>query len=287
MPDDTPVIALDGVTHRYAGRPVLDDCTLTVPPGAVVALLGRNGAGKSTMLRAIAGLLRPDEGEVRLFGEPFGPQALPRLGYVGQHAPLYRMLTVSETLRLGARLNPRWDAGRAEKLVAALPLDRRVGTLAAGQRASLALACALGKQPDVLILDEPLADLDPVARTEVAGALMAEVAERGTTVLMSSHVVADIQDVCDSVVVLGAGRILLAAAVETALAEHRLVVGAPGDLGALDGLEVVELRHEGRDVTALVRGEPPDSAVTSFPPTLDELLLGYLRIQEPLEEGTP
>ena len=277
MPDDT-VIALDRVSHWYAGRPVLDECSLTVPPGAVVALLGRNGAGKSTLLRAIAGLLSPDEGEVRLFGAPFGPETLPRLGYVGQHAPLYRMLTVGETLRLGARLNPRWDASRAEAL-AALPLDRKVGKLAAGQRARLALACALGKRPDLLILDEPLADLDPVARTEMIGAVMAEVAARGTTVLMSSHVVADIQDVCDNVVVLGAGRVLLAESVETALAEHRLAIGAPAELSALDDLDVIELRRDEREFTALVRtpDQPPGQEVSWHEPTLDELLLAYLR----------
>ena len=278
------VLEVDRVSHWFAGRPVLDECSLTVPAGAVVALLGRNGAGKTTLLRAIAGLLRPDEGEVRLFGRPSGPEALPRLGYVGQHAPLYRMLTVGQTLRLGRRLNPRWDAGRAEQLVhdAALPADRRVGTLAAGQRTRLALACALGKRPDLLILDEPLADLDPVARTEVVGALMAEVAERGTTVLMSSHVVADIQDVCDNVVVLGAGRIQLAEAADTALAEHRLVIGATADLGVLDDLDVVELRRDEREFTALVRatGGPPGEAVSWDEPTWDELLLGYLR-------GTP
>ena len=283
MPDDT-VIALDRVSHWYAGRPVLDECSLTVPPGAVVALLGRNGAGKSTLLRAIAGLLTPDEGEVRLFGAPFGPETLPRLGYVGQHAPLYRMLTVGETLRLGARLNPRWDAAQAEAL-AALPLDRKVGKLAAGQRARLALACALGKRPDLLILDEPLADLDPVARTEVIGAVMADVAAHGTTVLMSSHVVADIQDVCDNVVVLGAGRVLLAESVETALEQHRLAIGTAAELGVLDDLDVVELRRDEREFTALVRASenPPGEAVSWHEPTLDEVLLGYLR-ETPVKE---
>ncbi|MFI5934630.1 ABC transporter ATP-binding protein [Actinoplanes sp. NPDC051494] len=279
MPEESPAVVLEAVSHRYDVQPVLDDCTLEITAGAVVGLLGRNGAGKSTLLRVIAGLLRPDTGDVRILGGPHGPQTLPRLGYVGQHAPLYRALTVAQTLRLGARLNPRWDAVRAQDLAGTLPPRGRVGALATGQRTRLALACALGKQPDLLILDEPLAGLDPVARAEVVGALMAEVAERGMTVLISSHSIADIQDVCDHVAVLGAGRIRLSGPVEAALAGHRLAVGAPGDLAVLDDLDVVDLRHDDHGFTALVRdpGELPDGAVVWHEPTWDELLVGYLR----------
>lgn len=274
-----PVLALvvDGVSHSFDGTSVLRECSFAVPAGAVVALLGRNGAGKTTLIRAIAGVLRPDRGTVAVIGRP-ADEVLPRLGYVGQQAPLYPMLTVTQTLRLGARLNPGWDMPYARDAAGSLPASAKVGSLSAGQRTRLALAMALGKRPDLLVLDEPLAGLDPVARTETIGTLMATVADRGTTVLMSSHVVADIDGVCDRVVVLGEGRVRLAAEIEPAMAEHRILVGATHQIGALDGLEVVELRRDDDEFTALVRNAT--LAVPGFlrqAPSLEELLLGYLR----------
>ncbi len=290
MSADTTNLALDvaGVTHSFAGQRALQDCTFTVPAGAVTALIGRNGAGKSTLLRAASGLLRPDAGEVRVFGERAGDGVLPRIGYVAQQAPLYPMLTVAQTLALGGRLNPRWAAGYAQRLAddAALPSTARVGTLAPGHRSRLALVMALAKRPDLLLLDEPLAALDPVARTEVLGTLMADVAERGTTVVLSSHVVADIDGVCDHVVVLTEGRVRLAAEVEPALADHRVAVGAGSDVRALDATQVVDVRAAGRDATALIRsaGPVPAGGLAWHRPTLEELLLGYLRAAEPEPE---
>jgi ABC-2 type transport system ATP-binding protein len=279
MLDESAVVA-EGVNHWFGATPALQDCSFVIPAGAVVALLGRNGAGKSTLLRAVVGLLRPYRGSLSVFGRPIDAGVLPRIGYVAQHAPLYRMLTVGETLRLGARLNPGWDAAYAPGLAAALDATAKVGSLSAGQRTLLAVAMALGKQPDLLVLDEPLSDVDPVARAELVGALMAMVAERGTTVLMSSHVVADIEGVCDHVVVLGGGRVRLAAGVEPALAEHRLAVGAVSDLpAALDGSDVIEVRQEGSEFTALVKAAAP--SVSWHRPTLEELLLGYLRAEGP------
>lgn len=278
MADDRqqPAVVVEDVSHRFDAAPVLQDCSFTVPAGAVVALLGRNGAGKTTLLRSVVGLLRPDRGRIKV-------QA--GIGYVAQHAPLYRMLTVAQTLRLGGRLNPGWDAAFAQELAddAGLPAGAKVGRLADGQRTRLALVMALGKRPEVLVLDEPLAGLDPVARTEIVGTLMAEVADRGTTVLMSSHVVADIESVCDHVVVLGEGRARLAGGVEAELEGHWLAMGAAGDAAVLDRFEVIELRQEEREFTAVVRiGEPPDGAgVTWHRPTLEELLMGYLRAAAP------
>ncbi len=281
----TPALDVAGLTHSFGRRRALDGCSFAVPAGAVTALVGRNGAGKSTLLRAAVGLLRPDGGDVRVFGEPAGDGALPRIGYVAQQAPLYPMLTVAQTLSLGGRLNPRWDAGYAQRLAAdaALPSAARVGTLAPGHRTRLALVMALAKRPDLLVLDEPLSPLDPVARAEVAGALMADVAEHGTTVVLSSHVVADIDGVCDHVVVLAEGRVRLAVEVEQALAGHLVAVGAGSDLGALDGAEIIEVRAAGRDATALIRSaEPvPAGGLAWHRPTLEELLLGYLRAPEP------
>ncbi len=281
----TPALEAAGLTHSFGRRRALDDCSFTVPPGGVTALVGRNGAGKSTLLRAAAGLVRPDGGAVRVFGEPAGDGALPRIGYVAQQAPLYPMLTVAQTLALGGRLNPRWDGAYAQRLTgdAALPSAARVGTLAPGHRTRLALVMALAKRPDLLLLDEPLAPLDPVARTEVTAALMADVAERGTAVVLSSHAVADIDGVCDHVVVLADGRVRLAAEVEQALAGHLVAVGAGSELGALDGAEIIEVRAAGRDATALVRsaGPVPAGSLAWHRPTLDELLLGYLRAPGP------
>ncbi|BCJ50072.1 ABC transporter ATP-binding protein [Actinoplanes sp. NBRC 14428] len=288
MPAERTEAALDvaGVGHSFGPRRALDDCSFVVPAGAVTALVGRNGAGKSTLLRAAAGLLRPDRGRVRVFGEVAGDASLPAIGYVGQHAPLYPMLTVAQTLALGGRLNPRWDAAYARRLAddAALPSGARVGTLAPGRRARLALVMALAKRPGLLLLDEPLAPLDPVARTEVTGALMAEVAGRGTTVVLSSHVVADIDGVCDRVVVLADGRVRLAADVDQALATHLVAVGAGSEVGALDGTAIVEARAVGRDATALVRSAEPVGSLAWHRPTLEELLLGYLRAPGPEPE---
>jgi ABC-2 type transport system ATP-binding protein len=284
----TPALDVAGLTHSFGRRRALYDCSFTVPAGGVVALVGRNGAGKSTLLRAAVGLLRPDAGEVRVFGAAAGDGSLPRIGYVAQQAPLYPMLTVAQTLAVGSRLNPRWDAAHAQRLAgdAALPSAARVGTLAPGHRTRLALVMALAKRPDLLVLDEPLAALDPVARTEVAGALMADVAERGTTVVLSSHVVADIDGVCDRVVVLAKGRVRLAAEVEPALTAHLVAVGASSEIGALDGTEIIDVRAAGRDATALIRSaEPvPAGGLAWHRPTLEELLLGYLRAAEPKPE---
>ncbi|MFI7601979.1 ABC transporter ATP-binding protein [Actinoplanes sp. NPDC049681] len=281
MSEPVPALVTAGVTHAFGDRPALQDCSFTVPAGSVTALVGRNGAGKTTLLRAAAGLLRPQRGHLAVFGDRVGDASLPCIGYAGQQAPLYRTLTVAQTLRLGARLNPRWDAPYARRLAdaAQLPPAAKVGTLAPGHRARLALIMALGKRPGLLLLDEPLAHLDPVARTEAVGMLMADVAEHGTTVVLSSHVVADIEGVCDHVVVLADGRVRLAADVEQALGAHHVAVGGAGDLGALDGAEIVESQPDGPGFTALVRIAEPVLAgrLSWHRPTLEELLLGYLR----------
>jgi ABC-2 type transport system ATP-binding protein len=284
-------LVVEGVSHWFGAAPVLRECSFAVPPGAVVAMLGRNGAGKTTLLRAVVGLLRPYRGKSIVFGQPVDGEVLSRIGYVGQRASLYPMLTVAQTLRLGARLNPRWDAPSAQQLVEAGALrgTAKVGSLSVGQRTRLALAMAFGKQPDLLVLDEPLAGLDPVTRSELIGALMAVVAERGTTVLMSAHVVADVHDICDHVVVLGGGRVRLAAEIEPALLHHRIAIGALPDVAALDGHTVVELRRDAREFTALVKtAKAGGGAVTWHRPTLEELLLGYLRADapQPIKETT-
>ncbi|GIJ45587.1 ABC transporter ATP-binding protein [Virgisporangium aliadipatigenens] len=281
MSDDVPRPAV--LTHSFSverhGRRVLHDVSFALPFGAVTALLGRNGAGKTTLLRAMAGLL-PHRGTLEILGRPSGDEVRPRVGYVGQHAPLYRTLSVAETLRAGARLNPRWSAAHAKRLVDAAGLRRsaRVGRLAPGQRMRLAVIMALAKRPDVLLLDEPFAPLDPVARTELAGTLMAEVAAEGTTVLLATHVVAEVDGMCDHVVLLGGGRVLLAGGIDEAVDGHRLAVGDDTDRAALAGADVVEVRPGSGGFTALVRtGPPPPAALTWQRPSLEELVLAYLR----------
>ncbi len=272
------MLAIRSVTKRFGRRLALDDVSLTIDRGQRALLVGPNGAGKTTLLRIAAGLLRPDRGGLT------GP-ALPDIGYAGQHVPLYGALTVAQTLRLGARLNPCWDATYAQRLADAadLPPRARVAALAPGRRARLALIMALGKRPGLLLLDEPLAALDPVARTEALGTLMADVAERGTTVVLSSHVVADVDGVCDHLLLLASGRVRLAAGVHPALDGHLVAVGAAADRAALDDARVVDIRQDGDGFTALVAAVAPTPSprLSWHRPTLDELVLGYLRASTP------
>lgn len=255
----------------------LRDCTFRLPAGSVCAVVGPNGAGKSTLLAHAAGLLRPTEGTVTVLGTTPGA-ARARLAYIAQDKPLYPQLSITETLRLGRELNPgRWDGTAAERIVTEGDLDphARVGSLSGGQRTRVALALALGKRPELLLLDEPMADLDPLARHQLMGALMADAAENGTTVVMSSHVIAELEDACDHVLLIGDGRVRLEGPLDDLLAAHALVTGRDGDL---DPHTVVESRTTGRQHTALIRPNGPlDESWQTTEPTLEELVLAHLR----------
>ncbi|MEU3520841.1 ABC transporter ATP-binding protein [Streptomyces sp. NPDC006654] len=276
-------IAASALGKRFGRRGgwALRDCTFRLPAGRVCAVVGPNGAGKSTLLALAAGLLGATEGTLTVLGTtPAGART--RVGYVAQDKPLYPQLTVAETLRMGADLNPgRWDAAAAERIVAAGELDprSRVRTLSGGQRTRVALALALGKRPELLLLDEPMADLDPLARHELMGVLMVQAAQYGTTIAMSSHVVAELEDSCDHLLLIGGGRVRLAGEIDDLLAAHRRV-GAPAD-APLAPHTVVESRTTGRRLSALVRptGPLPDDWHTDSP-TLEELVLGHLRNPE-------
>ena len=234
MDHDTEV-ALE--THRLGmrygkGRSqnwALRDCSLRLPRGRIAALVGPNGAGKSTLLHLAVGLLAPDAGAVRIFGAaPFdNPAVLADIGFVAQDTPLYADFTAAELLTMGSKLNRRWDGGLARMRLAQLgiPPDRRVGKLSGGQRAQVALALALAKRPRLLLLDEPLASLDPLARREFLQALIGSVAETGTTVLLSSHLLADLERICDFLIVLNAGAVQLAGEVDDLVADHRQLIG--------------------------------------------------------------
>jgi len=262
-------------------KPALDGCDFRLPAGTVCAVVGPNGAGKSTLLSLAAGLLPPTDGTLSVLGQ--APAAVrARIAYVAQDKPLHLQLTIADTLRFGRELNPgRWDDRVAERIVAEgdLEPDARIRTLSGGQRTRVALALALGKRPELLLLDEPMADLDPLARHQLMATLMADAAEHGTTVVMSSHVVAELEGACDHLLLLGAGRVRLAGPLDDLLAAHRLVTGRAD--ASLDPHTVVESRTTGRQLTALIRPEGPlgDSWQTTAP-TLEELVLAHLRAPE-------
>lgn len=256
---------------RYRGTWALRDCSFELAPGTVTALVGANGAGKSTLLVLAAGLRRPTEGTVEVRGD---------VGFVAQEKPLYRGFTVAETLRFGRATNLTWDQDYAEHLVGAarLPLDAKVGRLSGGHRARLALVLALGRRPDVLLLDEPLSEMDPVAREATAGTLMVAVAETGVTVVLSSHVIAELDGMCDHLLLLDRGGVRLAGDVDELIDAHRVVVAARGaDFG---DHEVVTAREGERQVTALLRLAGPPDLPEASPPALHELVVAYLRTGE-------
>ncbi|GGX84737.1 ABC transporter ATP-binding protein [Streptomyces minutiscleroticus] len=280
---DTAIEAA-GLGKRFGrGKWALRGCTFRLPTGRVCAVVGPNGAGKSTALTLAAGLLAPTEGRITVLGtDP--ASARPRVGHVAQGKPLYPRLTVAETLRVGADLNPgTWDAATAERVVAAGGLDpeARVRSLSGGQRTRVALALALGKRPELLLLDEPMADLDPLARRELMGTLMAQAAQYGTTIVMSSHVVAELEDSCDHLLLVGGGRVRLAGEIDDLLAAHTRVTAPADDADLLSSHTVVDSRATGRQLTALIRptGPLPDTWRASAP-SLEELVLGHLRNPE-------
>jgi ABC-2 type transport system ATP-binding protein len=280
-----------GLGKRVRRGWALRDCTLTLPERAVVGLAGSNGAGKSTLLELAVGLLAPSEGRIRVLGgDPWRDQStLEHVGYVAQDAPLYRSFTVAETLELARRTNRRWDEEFAAELLTRIDRADRVALLSSGDRSRLALAVALAKRPAIVLLDEPFAHLDPLAGREFLQMLMDGVAETGATVVLASHVIADIERVCDHIVLLAGGRVRLAGDVEELLASHRLLTGARRPLGPIRGVEeVVRSRYSRRQMTLLVRqsAEVTDPAWSVGPIALEELLLAYMA-PEPLPESPP
>ncbi|MFF5427116.1 MULTISPECIES: ABC transporter ATP-binding protein [unclassified Streptomyces] len=261
---------------RYGGRRggwALRECDFALPAGRVCALVGPNGAGKSTLLALAAGLLRPTEGHIT------GPDR-ERIAYVAQDKPLHPRLSVADTLRMGRELNPgRWDEAAARRVLAdALDPRSPVRDLSGGQRTRVALALALGKRPELLLLDEPMADLDPLARHQLMGLLMADAAERGTTVVMSSHILTELEGACDHLLLLAGGRVRLDGPVDDLLAAHTLLTGPVADLAPHT---VVESRTTGRQLTALVRHEGPVAGPwETAAPSLEDLLLAHLRTTE-------
>ena len=277
------VIEASGLGKRYGRRWALAGCTLSVPAGRVTGLVGPNGAGKTTLLQLAAGLLDPTSGETTVLGgRPGGtPAQLARVGFLAQDAPLYAGLSVAGHLRMGAWLNPGWDSELAVRRISRLGLDlrQRAGSLSGGQRAQLALTLAVAKRPELLLLDEPVASLDPLARREFLRDLMETVAEHGTSVVLSSHLIADIDRVCDYLIVLTASRMRLAGETEALLASHHRLSGPRRDPSTLPASwDVIEESHAGKQSTLLVRTEEPilDPAWTVRPVSLEDMVLAYM-----------
>jgi ABC-2 type transport system ATP-binding protein len=277
------VVEATGLGKRYGRTWALTDCTLEVPAGHVVGLVGPNGAGKSTLLNLAVGLLTPTAGSIQVLGAPpaSGPAQLGRVGFVAQDTPTFSGLSVADHLRLGAHMNPGWDSDLAERRIEQLGLDpgRRAGKLSGGQRAQLALTLAVAKRPEFLVLDEPVASLDPLARREFLQILMETVAEHGVSVVLSSHLVADLERVCDYLVVLVASRVRVAGPVDELLACHHRLIGTRRDPATLPAnQEVIESSHTERQSTLLVRTDEPihDPAWTVEGVSLEDLVLAYM-----------
>ena len=287
----TPPLDARGLGKRFRREWGLRDCTLTIPEGAIVGLAGPNAAGKSTLLSLAAGLLAPSEGSIEVLGsDPLRePSVLAEVGYVAQGAPLYRSFTVGETIEFARRTNACWDEELVADVPARMASRTKVGSLSAGERARLALALALGKRPRLVLLDEPFAGLDPLAGREFLQLLMDGVAETAATVVIASHVIADIERVCDHIVLLTGGGVRLAGDVEELLESHRILMGPRRPLGSIRGVHsIVRERHSGRQLTLLVRSDGPilDPSWTVERVGLEELLLAYMA-PERMPESIP
>jgi ABC-2 type transport system ATP-binding protein len=278
----SPALETARLGKRYGATWALRECTLRVPSGRVAALVGPNGAGKTTLLHLAVGLLRPTIGDISVCG--YAPhkhpkQVLPHIGFVAQDHPLYASFTVAETLTLGRRLNPRWDDQLAHKRLERLgiPLNQRVGKLSGGQQAQVALVMALAKRPQFLLLDEPVASLDPLARRDFLRALTGGAAMDGVTVLLSSHIIGDLERVCDHLIILSASRVALTGDIAEIMRTHHLLTASRGAVVPVGAFTIVEDNSTTRQSILLVRGTPPnDPAWHIQEVTLEDIVLAYL-----------
>jgi ABC-2 type transport system ATP-binding protein len=275
------VVETDGLGKRYRRTWAVRDCDLTVPAGRVTALVGPNGAGKTTLLRILAGLASPTAGTATVCGcAPGSMQARDVVAALDQTVPLYRHLRVGDHLAAARTLNDRWDDQLAVGRLSSLGITpaRRVGKLSGGQQAQLALTLAMARRPRLLLLDEPLASLDPLARQDVMGWLMTCVAEDGLSVVFSSHVIAELERVANYLVVLCQGRVQLAVSVDSLLDTHLALTGPVDEVDELyQKVEIVTAQRAGRQAQVLARtvSAPPGWAGRTV--TMEEVVLGYLR----------
>lgn len=285
MTNSTLALEANGLAKHFGRKWALRECTLQIPTGKVVALVGPNGAGKSTLLRLAVGLDQPSEGSVSILGGNLlegDAGLLGRIGYLDQDRPLLRGFRVAEMLRFGAGTNPRWDDSSAHTYVAQLGIDlhQRVDSLSGGQQAQIALAMCLSKHPELLILDEPAAALDPMAREDLLRLLMQRVADSGASVILSTHALADVAAVCNYLVILASGRVRLCDDIDYILESHRILSATPAaNLALPAGSSAIDTHQSGREVSHLARLELPvsDARWTMAEATLEEIVLAYLR----------
>jgi ABC-2 type transport system ATP-binding protein len=286
----TPAVETCGLGKRYGALWALRDCTMTVPQGRVTALVGPNGAGKTTLLRLLVGLSAPSSGTAAVLGRPpvQDPDFLASIGYLAQDVPLYRRLTAAEHLVVGARLNREWDGAGARARLAGLrvPLDRPVATLSGGQRAQVGLGLALAKRPQVLLLDEPVAALDPLARRAFLSSLTQAVADGGLSVVLSSHLLHDLERVCDHLILLGGARTLLCDDIDHVLEIHRMLVGPRRTVADRSrSFDVVKCTHTANQTRLLVRLKEPvlDPSWEIVEVGLEDIVLAYMGQDEEVD----
>jgi ABC-2 type transport system ATP-binding protein len=279
------VLEADAVTKRYGSIWALRECTLAIPDGHLAALVGPNGAGKTTLLNLTVGLTTPSEGAIAVLdGQPPGsPAALDRIAFVAQDAPLYKNLSAADMLHLTRNLNRHFDQRYAQGRLGELgiPLKRKAGKLSGGQQAQLALTLALARRPRLLILDEPMAMLDPLARHDFMATVRTAMIDDGVSVLLSSHVLAELERVADYLILLSAGSVQLAGEADDLLARHPVLTGPSTEADTIvKGRNVVQIRHDQARVHLLVSASAPDPLPTGWetrPASLEELTLAYLR----------
>src|SRR6476659_8245098 len=277
------VIEASGLGKRYGGTWALRECALAIPAGHVAALVGPNGAGKTTLLNRAVGLAEPTAGVVSVLGGlPAGsPAALDGIAFVAQDTPLYKNLSAADMLHLTRNLNRRFDQASAEARLAELgiPLKRRAGRLSGGQQAQLALTLALARRPQLLVLDEPVAMLDPLARHDFMATVLTAAVDDGVSVLLSSHVLAELERVADYLVLLSHGRVQIAGEVEDLLASHRMLTGPAAEADRYAQRPVVHARRDEAQAHLLVRATASDTVPPGWeaqPVGLEELALAYL-----------
>jgi len=278
------VIETSGLGKRYGSTWALHECTLAIPAGHVAALVGPNGAGKTTLLNLAVGLADPTAGAVTVLGDlpPGSPAALDGIAFVAQDTPVYKNLPAADMLHLTANLNRRFDQHLAEARLGELgiPLNRKAGKLSGGQQAQLALTLALARRPRLLVLDEPVAMLDPVARHDFMATVLAAAADDGVSVVLSSHVLAELERVADYLILLSRGRVQVAGEVEDLLASHRVLTGPAAEASKFAERPVVHVRRGAAQAHLLVRAtadDPVPPGWEAHPVGLEELTLAYLR----------
>jgi ABC-2 type transport system ATP-binding protein len=279
------VVETIGLGKRYGSTWALRECSLSIPAGHVAALVGPNGAGKSTLLNLAVGLAAPSAGGVTVLGgRPAGsPAALDGIAFVAQDTPLYKNLSAADMLHLTRSLNRRFDQCYAESRLAELgiPLKRKAGRLSGGQQAQLALTLALARRPRLLVLDEPVAMLDPIARHDFMATVLTAAVDDGVSVVLSSHVLAELERVADYLILLSLGRVQVAGEVDDLLGSHRVLTGPAAEADKYAGrLRVVHVRRGEAQAHLLVRAtadDPVPQGWEAHPVGLEELALAYLR----------